>query len=95
VEFYSVEYAQYFMDCYGRWDILVVRILCVFLVTAGSTSKGDGSSPQFIVDNRAVILEFARADIDGHRSGNDPTPDRDPSKADWICDRVRFASSAS
>lgn len=63
--------------------------------TAGSTNKGDASSPQFIVDNRAVILEFARGDSEPHGGGGNGggggagAGGREiVNKNDWICDRV-------
>jgi RNA recognition motif-containing protein len=103
VEFYSLEYSQYFMNSFGKF--VHIRIFLPPLASpslhsqqpAGSTSKGDSSSPQFIVDNRAVTLEFAREgdrDRDSNRygpggpGGANDRQDKD-SKNDWICDRVR------
>jgi hypothetical protein len=58
------------------------------LLPAGST--GDPNAPQFIVENRAVTLEYAR---EGDRSrGTDrdggPGGSRRPIKTDWLCESV-------
>ena len=67
------------------------------LVAAGSA--GDPNAPQLIIDNRAVVLDYARdrdrergSRFGGPASGGD---DRRPAavKSDWICEKVHEFSS--
>lgn len=63
-----------------------------FLFTSAG-SAGDPNAPQLIIDNRAVVLDYAR-DRDkerGPRYGSAPSTvdERKPVvKSDWICEKV-------
>jgi hypothetical protein len=56
-------------------------------------SCGDEKSPQFIVENRAVILEYARESVEAHRQGQkkwngEDRPKKESGKSDWLCEQV-------
>ena len=74
------------------------EIFIYFFFIAGSA--GDPNAPQFIVENRAVALEYARdngppnrMDINSNNrnmAGGTSYEEKKPStiKSDWICDSV-------
>jgi RNA recognition motif-containing protein len=94
VEFYSLEYSQYFMSAFGEcWYLsdlhnITALLICCWLLAG---SAGDMNAPQLIVENRAVTLEYARDSVSsGQQAGRGGGEGRgDPqSKSDWLCDTV-------
>jgi hypothetical protein len=56
-------------------------------------SSGDENSPQFIVENRAVTLEYARESIGtqsyGQKKWNgEDRQKKETGKSDWLCEQV-------
>lgn len=105
VEFPSLEYSQYFMTAYGRRTFMFVHAnvfvstnYCISRHSAGSA--GDRNAAQLIIENRAVLIEYARGDNDKRepRGDRERVRDRDregahgpgtgAAKSDWLCDSV-------
>ena len=78
---------------YTTHTILSLLILN-FLLLYAAGSAGDPNAPQLILDNRAVILEYANARLESSSEhGRGDRRDRRPVKSDWLCEVVCCACS--
>jgi hypothetical protein len=78
------------LDCMHPSNVAMKALSVVFCLLLPAGSTGDPNAPQFIFENRAVTLEYAR---EGDRSrGTDkdggPGGSRRPVKTDWLCESV-------
>ena len=81
---WSVTVSDYFY-----WEILTVNVV-FFCLVAGSS--GDPNAPQLIIENRAVILDYAKDRNPLERNPN--TISSVATKADWACSKCQCLNFA-
>lgn len=97
VEFVTLEHAQYFMMTFGKyWLTFCCVVFWLRFFVAGS--HGDRHAPQFIVENRAVLLEYAREKPPStyepkHGGASGGEYKKSAPRSDWMCTNVRTITS--